>query len=162
MMMPVKTRNGRNRLVITRDVIFSMSMPEPNSGCWLFGLRWDHHGYGIVSHNGKETRAHRLSWELHNGPIPVGLVVCHKCDNSSCINPDHLFIGTQADNVADYVKKGLVIRGEDRAQARLTEDQVRAILKSSSPHVQLPKVYNVAPETIAGIKKRRKWKHVHD
>lgn len=159
--MPVRTRNGRNRLVITSDVIFLMSIPEPNSGCWIFALRWDHRGYGILSHKGKETRAHRLSWELHNGPIPNGLVVCHKCDNTSCINPDHLFLGTQADNVADYVKKGLVTRGEDRAQTKLTEDQVRAILVSKFTNVLLAKVYGVAPETISGIRNRRKWKHVN-
>lgn len=80
-------------------------IPEPNSGCWLWigALRA---GYGNFWYKGKNESAHRVSWLLHNGKIPDEKCVLHKCDMPSCVNPDHLFIGTQRDNVIDAVSKG--------------------------------------------------------
>lgn len=63
-------------------------------------------GYGQIEHCGRALRAHRVAYELANGPIPLGMVICHSCDNPRCVNVDHLFIGTQADNMADMVAKG--------------------------------------------------------
>ena len=78
-------------------------IPEPNSGCWLWVAGRMSNGYGGVMGNG----AHRTSWELYRGAIPEGLSVLHKCDVKICVNPDHLFLGTQADNLAD-------MRGKNR------------------------------------------------
>lgn len=82
--------------------------PEPNSGCWLWiaavaNPRWP---YGLIWFDGKQQRAHRAAWLAFRGTIPDGMFVCHHCDNPSCVNPSHLFLGTHTDNIRDFVAKG--------------------------------------------------------
>lgn len=81
-------------------------IPEPMSGCWLWmgGLNTD--GYGTFHFELRKAPAHRASWEIHCGSVPEGLYVLHKCDVPCCVNPDHLFLGTQKDNIQDCIKKG--------------------------------------------------------
>lgn len=99
-------------------------------GCWLWsGTTNLKYGYLGIARN-RKVRAHRFSWELHNGPIPADLHVLHKCDEPSCVNPAHLFLGTQADNNADMYCKGrsnAVRNGEDNGFAKLTVAGVREI-----------------------------------
>lgn len=78
---------------------------KDSNGCWLWGGAITKYGYGHVGYKHKIWRAHRLAYELVNGPISPGKVVCHSCDVKRCINPDHLWVGTQADNVHDYLEK---------------------------------------------------------
>jgi len=83
-------------------------IPEPNSGCWLWTASCWENGYGQISlpNTFKIVGAHVASWMLHQGPIPEGLFVCHSCDMPPCVNPEHLFLGTQKENMQDAARKG--------------------------------------------------------
>jgi hypothetical protein len=95
-----------------RDKIREFSCPEPNTGCWLWERATTRGGYGNVWVNGRIYRAHRASYEAFVGAIAPGLSVCHKCDTPACVNPDHLFLGSNEDNARDKVRKGRQLRGE--------------------------------------------------
>lgn len=95
-----------------------MWVPEPNSGCHLFLGHQDALGYGRVKRGSRvPVGAHRYAWRLSRGPIPKGLCVLHRCDVRSCVNPDHLFLGTQIENIDDRNRKGRTHRGP-RKKAR--------------------------------------------
>lgn len=122
---PVNTGHTKKpRLwMFMEKVVFGMSQ------CWYWRGGLDSGGYGTVS--GAENKAHRRAWRLFRGPIPPGLKVLHKCDVRSCVNPDHLFLGTQLDNVHDMVAKGrdrhTPMFGERNPMARLTLERVEQI-----------------------------------
>lgn len=88
------------------EYLLARSAPEPNTGCWLWMGATTAAGYGRLETLGKKAQAHRTAYALFVGPIPNGLLVCHKCDVRSCINPDHLFLGSAADNTRDMIRKG--------------------------------------------------------
>ncbi len=121
---PLKTINNVNP--VTWEYMLSCSIVNETTGCieWQKGKS---EGYGLI-HVGKAvTRTHRLSYELNVGPIPRGLFVCHGCDNRPCINPRHLFLGTQKANIVDASNKGRMARGENHYLTKLTENDVLAI-----------------------------------
>lgn len=98
---------------------------------WIGAGAGSRQGYGTIRRGSASqgmVRAHRASWEIHRGPIPAGTLVLHRCDNPPCVNPGHLFLGTDADNVRDMVSKGRLVtkRGEDHVNAKLTADDVVA------------------------------------
>lgn len=105
---------------LQRAVVRALSrfIPEPNSGCWLWDGHVDRMGYAVLSIRSRFINGHRVMWEWRNGPIPKGMHVCHKCDVPSCINPDHLFLGTHADNMADKMRKGRARNGAIAARER--------------------------------------------
>jgi hypothetical protein len=108
--------------------------------------------------------ASRVSYGLHKGPIPKGKVVRHKCDNPACVNPAHLELGTQRENVRDMIDRGRgnwrAPKGEERHNAILTEDRVRYIRASNERGIDLAERFGVKPTTVAAIRKRRLWKHI--
>ncbi len=104
-------------------------MPEPFSGCWLWFGYTKPTGYGTISVNRKMLRSHRFSWMLHRGEIPNGLHVLHTCDTPSCVNPDHLFLGTHTENIKDRDRKRRNTRGVTHPKAKLSEDDVRELRK---------------------------------
>lgn len=102
------------------------SKVQKTDGCWIWTASRTLNGYGQIGNPDVPTRlsfAHRVSWELHFGPIPPGMYVCHHCDNPACVRPDHLFLGTAHDNHTDMVRKGRSTAG-DRNPARLYPDRV--------------------------------------
>lgn len=143
------------------------SIPEPNSGCHLWLGLLAKNGYGIVSWGGS-MYAHRASWQAANGrPVPPGMLVCHRCDNRACVNPDHLWIGTYADNLGDMAAKGRahkgspLTRGENHHRAILTTENVLAIRADQrSTHVALARTYGVTPDTIKRVRDGLIWKHL--
>jgi hypothetical protein len=134
--------------------------PEPFSGCWLWTGALDRWGYGAMKVDFTVGRAHRVAWNLLRGDIPEGLFVLHKCDTPSCVNPDHLFLGTTRDNVRDKVLKHRQSKGNDFPFAKLTDQDVLYILSSDESCIQLAERFSVNRETIRLIKIRKNWKHI--
>ena len=139
--------------------------PEPNSGCWLWAGSVNNSGYGMFCREqGKAGSAHRISYEIFCEPIPEGLHILHRCDNRVCVNPEHLFFGTNQDNIADMVQKGRqrVLKGEEIGNSKLTEKQVREIFaqRGQKPQRAIAVEYGVARQTIKDILKGKTWKHI--
>ena len=139
-----------------------------NNDCWEWRAFKDKDGYGQYSSwkDGDEQRVHRIMWILKFGSIPKGALVCHKCDNPSCCNPNHLFLGTHRDNMKDMVKKGRVgcVKGENHGCSKLTIQQV---LEIRSKYVtgkylqrQLAVEYGVDRTTISSVVNRKIWRHI--
>lgn len=152
---------------------------EKSDGCWLWTGYKGEAGYGQFSLNGGHIPAHRHSYELHFGPVPPGLFVCHNCpdgDNPACVRPDHLFAGTHQDNMDDMIRKGRGVKGETQGGSKLTEAQVLQIrelykgdqqqgsLRATDPDkpamYQLAEQFGVSPMTICRIIQRKTWKHL--
>ena len=120
-------------------------------------------GYGKIGRNGHSVCAHRLAWELAHGPIPDGLDVLHECDNPPCVNPEHLFLGTKADNVADMIAKGRQACGEVVATSKLTTRDVlgiRAQYAAGVSQSQIARTHDIGQAHISRIVNRKCWKHV--
>lgn len=136
---------------------------DKTENCWIYTASRTKDGYGKFSFFDKEigkqrtSRAHRLSYELKNGPIKQGLFVCHKCDNPPCVNPDHLFLGTVQDNADDMVSKG-------RAWSILNKTDVLYIKKclnnKTCNKISLAKRFKVSVMTIESIHLGKNWRHV--
>ena len=91
---------------------------DKRQDCWLWLGSVNNYGYGTLGHNKKVILAHRYAWEITNGAIPDGLLVCHSCDNPPCVNPDHLFLGTHTDNLNDCISKGRFTAGKAAGRNR--------------------------------------------
>ena len=121
---------------------------EKTDGCWLWKGSINAVGYGVFGYPGQgvSCSAHRASYELFVGDIPSGMLVCHKCDNPICVRPDHLFVGTQRDNMRDMIaKKRCVPR-------KLSESQVAQIRADNRRQWQIAKDFGISPAHVSNIK----------
>lgn len=154
---------------------------DKSADCWVWTGCVDNRGYGQIStgKTGKHIKTHRLAWELENGSIPEGLCVCHKCDNPPCVRPDHLFLGSKADNNRDMKRKGRQAfgdrapsrrnperypRGTGHHYAKLNESIVRDIRsryrQGQATEFALAHEYGVSVGCVSGIVNRKSWKHI--
>lgn len=143
---------NRAALIKREEAFWEMVQPEPNTGCWLWAGSTARGGYGQFM-AGRRERAHRISYELVHGPIPEGASVLHRCDMPACVNPEHLFLGTQADNMADMVRKG-------RAGKALTASDVVAIRQRYANGERLADIaadYGVVRTTIGAVARGETW-----
>ena len=139
-------------------------IPEPNSGCWLWAGNIKPEGYGAFQIGGATYDAHRISYVIFKGAIPRHIFVCHLCDTKACVNPTHLRLGTNANNMRDAGNKGLINRGENNKSAKLNDEIVRQIcaLYATGKYSQkkLGKQFGVAQQTISDICRGDIWWHI--
>lgn len=169
------TRTRRPNLFISRriglDKVAGRYEIDAKTGCWLWQHYRDQYGYGIFvdydrnSRRRVNMRAHRFTYATVYGSIPVGLCVLHKCDTPNCINPDHLFVGSQADNNADMCKKGRNRnrRGSDVPNSKLDARKVKAIRHMLAVGTYARIIagrFGVSNSLIYAIKSEKAWKHV--
>lgn len=134
---------------------------ESEDGCWVYEGRLDSHGYGQMTVAGKAHLVHRLSWVIHNGPIPENMFVCHKCDYKPCINPEHLFLGTHQDNMTDMVSKDrqALHQGMDNGRCSISELTARSIKANlDKSNQQLSSEYNVPISIVRNIRSGAAWR----
>ena len=138
---------------------FNAKVEKSPSGCheWVGCVMPN--GYGQISHLGKTAYAHRIAWELANGPTD-GLFVLHRCDNRKCVNPDHLFLGTFDENMADMVDKKRQAHGTRNGHAKLTVDQVKRIRAATGKQKEIAREYGVTRPLVSMIRANRIWRHV--
>ncbi len=139
------------------------SKVKKTDGCWEWQAGKDHFGYGRINVSGKNKHSHIVSWEIFNGSILNKLCVLHKCDNPGCVNPDHLFLGTRADNIRDMYnkKREYILKCEENGRSKLTKDLV---IKIRSEYEQeniyqwvLAEKYGVSQPVISKIIRNERW-----
>lgn len=133
--------------------------------CWLWKESKTNKGYGRIKRDGRNVLAHRASYELTYGPIPEGegyhgMCVCHTCDNRVCVRPDHLFLGSQGDNMADKKEKSRAASGDRNGRAKLTAEQVLAIRAATGSQVKIASAYMVSKSLVGYIRTGKLWAHV--
>lgn len=138
-------------------------VPDAN-GCLNWTASHMKTGYGAFGEYKKVHGAHRLAWQLTNGAIAPGIQVCHSCDNPSCCNVGHLFLGTAKDNAADRVRKGRDQLGSQRPNAKITEKDVWVILSlrnwSGFTGAAIAAEYGINQTHVSAITRRKQWRHV--
>jgi DNA-binding transcriptional regulator YiaG len=147
-------------------------IPEPISGCWLWiGAEQGSYGYGRLKVNGKAMQAHKYSYERFVGEVPEKMLVCHHCDNPACVNPYHLFVGTNQDNTNDKVRKNRQAkgkslsnaqsknkaRGELNGNSKLTKDQIHKIRSLDVSQRKIAKMFGVSQALISKIQRKEMW-----
>jgi len=150
----------------TKQKFYSNIKVNPETNCWEWIGNKDKKGYGIFKGYGFTHRAHRFSWLLHKGEFPNEFYVCHKCDNPPCVNPDHLFLGTQFDNMQDMIQKGRgpKVYGTNNPRANLSDQDVMEIrrlwdVEKTSPK-ELSIMFSTPKSTINQIISGNTWKHL--
>lgn len=156
--------DGEGITLVPHHVLrFWRKVEKSESGCWEWvGSKWNN-GYGRFMVEKRRRKAHRISFLLRNGILPSDKIVCHKCDNPSCVNPDHLFLGTVDDNSKDMVSKGRSTHGERNGRSILRESDVREI-RSINPTSQqcreLASKFGCHPNAIKQVVKKETWTRI--
>ena len=143
--------------------IWFCSKADAKTGCWIWQKGKDKDGYGQFTFKNKHFRAHRVAYRLFVGKIPKGMFVLHKCDTPSCVNPAHLFLGTNDDNMADMVEKERQQKGIEKENSKLTDDQVREIKKrllGTETISDIARDYPIDRKVVSRIKAGKTWKHI--
>ena len=159
------------RPMTTTAEFLSKARLNPVTGCleWQTHLGGSKRAYGRVVMGSRKTGryyryAHRLVWESIHGPLGKGQCVLHRCDNPRCVNPTHLFVGSQADNMRDMASKGRggAPRGGRHMSAKLTEEQARSALCSDLSTPQLAAEWGVSYQSIWALRAGKTWRHLHE
>ena len=162
---PSRFLKGHHPQISIEERFWKYVTPGPFNECWVWQGPTHDNGYGRLNAENRRTLAHRYSYEIHNGPIPEGMLVCHHCDNPACCNPYHFFLGTINDNNQDMIAKGRQRPriGNLNGNAKLSVEHVQEIRKSVSegvPQNLIAKQFAMSKATINRIVKRKLWRHV--
>lgn len=135
------------------------------SGCWLWTAYITTQGYGSITVDKKPVKTHRLSFTIYKGEIPKGMLVCHHCDVRSCVNPDHLFLGTHKDNSDDMIRKGRSVsnHGDKNGRAKITNNDflnIKSLFKKGFSNSQIAERYGLKTETVRRIRFGKLWSGV--
>lgn len=122
-------------------------------GCWEWGGYKDKDGYGKLRVGKTNRSAHRISWELHHGEIPPSLFVLHKCNNPSCVRPDHLYVGDQFDNMRDRTVSGNAPRGESHPNCKFSSEVVSAVRSAGGTYRQISRIFGISESQVGNIKR---------
>lgn len=133
---------GRPKETIVQK--FFKHFVKEERGCWEWTSKKTDYGHGVLTHNKKGIKAHRISWEIFRGAIPKGKLVCHTCDNPSCVNPEHLYLGTQVENMRDAALRG----------------RMRKLRENGMFYHQIAEKFGVKTMAIFKIIKQKHWRHV--
>ncbi|HEU4805428.1 MAG TPA: HNH endonuclease signature motif containing protein [Nitrobacter sp.] len=135
---------------------------KPDSGCWEWHETRTAKGYGVIRHKGKTMAAHRSAYATFIGPLSDGMQINHKCDNPPCINPAHLYQGTQRDNVADMIARGRIDRKGVNCNGlrKLDEAMVRQIRASHMSTRKAAALFGVSQHTISDVRTGKSWGHI--
>ena len=166
---------ARDRIPIKIRFWEKVKKQAEHNGCWLWVGAKGNYGYGVIGKGGRGeglARAHVLSWEwANNKKVPEGMCVCHSCDNPSCVNPKHLFIATQQENLVDMRLKQRgsappLHYGEKQHCAKLSPNKVKEIRKlhvsGLFKHRDLAKIFDVSKNTITSLLSGKTWRHIEN
>jgi hypothetical protein len=153
---PIEIYHEKKRKLLKSKIIVANT-------CWIWTGQLHPRGYGITGYRKTKILTHRLSYLLFNGNIPYGMYVCHTCDNRRCINPEHLWLGNQKDNMKDMIIKDRHVRGERAFFSKLKDYDVikiRNLFNDLKSYSKISKLFNVGQRCIKNIILKKTWKHI--
>ena len=146
--------------ILDRETVFRTWFDPSVDGCWPWKGAQDKDGYGIFAFDGKTARAHRVALVLSGVDVPKGGLVCHTCDNPSCVNPAHLYFGSNRQNSDDKMNRGRSVKGARHYAAKLTDADVIAIRSMDGTHVSIAAMFGISHSNVTMIRQRKTWKHL--